>query len=61
MNLEGKLKQLADRLSPRQKALDFVRTDRWQRLPHANQQVCRQTIAKLLRQVVTQIQEDEHE
>lgn len=61
MNLEFRLKQLADKLAPRQQMLDFMRRDRWQQLPYADQQACRQAIANLLHQVVTQIRENEYE
>ncbi len=38
---------------PRQGKLDLPMSDRWQQLPEADQQACRQALAQLLYQVVT--------
>lgn len=59
--MESKLKHLADRLVPRQKALEFTQPDYWRHLPRADQQACRQAIAELLSQVITQTPENEDE
>lgn len=59
MDLETKLKNLGDRLVPRQQTLDFTRADLWQQLPRPDRQACRQVIAKLLREVVIPTREKE--
>ena len=56
-----RLRQLAERLPPRQQTLDFARSERWHQLPHSDQQACRQAMAKLLYQVVAQAKENEDE
>ena len=57
--MESQLKHLADKLVPRQTALEFTQSDHWQHLSRHEQQACCQAIAELLRQVVTSTQEKE--
>ncbi|MDP6558033.1 MAG: hypothetical protein QGG71_25425 [Pirellulaceae bacterium] len=59
MNLETELKKLSDRLMPRQQTLEFTRPERWQQLPNADRQACRQALAKLLREVEIPTRENE--
>lgn len=57
----AKVKQLVEQLPPRQRTLDFTRSDQWQQLPPAAQQACCLEIAKLLCQTITARKENEHE
>ncbi len=62
MNHRPKDKRLVTAPTPHQQKLDFTRSHRWQQLPHADQQACRQSHARLLCQVISQTpQENEDE
>ena len=50
--------------TPRQQKLDFEQSERWRQLPVSDQEACRQALAKLLHQVISQplkINDDERE
>ena len=62
MNHRPKDKRLVTAPTPYQQKLDFARSARWQQLPRTDQQNCRQSLARLLYQVISQTcQENEDE
>ncbi len=62
MNHRPKDKRLVTPPIPHQQKLDFARSARWQQLPRSDQQTCRQSLARLLCQVISQTsQENEDE
>jgi hypothetical protein len=59
--LENQLHQLLQTLTPRQQTLDFADPCRWDQLPTADRQACRDAIAALLQQVITTQENLDHE
>jgi hypothetical protein len=58
MNDQLQDKRLAAARTQRQQKLDFARSNRWQQLPLAAQQACRQSLARLLCQVISKTNQE---
>lgn len=46
---------------PRQQKLDFTRSRHWPQLPRAAQQACRQSLARLLCEVILQTDQEDND